>query len=154
MSDFFHGWRRKTGCVLLVMAFVLAGLWTRSFYHADQLSYATGKHSVEKLHSGNGFAVWMSYDVVWDQRFPAIEWNWVYPKDAYFNDQGAANGSKMEWQFNWLCIGSGKVANNSNRVRFISYWSITIPLTLLSAYLLLWPGKRQERQVKAPVENK
>jgi len=35
----------------------------------------------------------------------------------------------------------------------IPYWMVAVPLTLLSAYLLLWPGKRSERKAKAPVED-
>ena len=35
MGEFFQGWRRKIGCVTLVMAFVLVLGWIRSFYVED-----------------------------------------------------------------------------------------------------------------------
>ena len=37
MSTFFHGWRRKAGCVSLVMASALMGTWERTFWATDIL---------------------------------------------------------------------------------------------------------------------
>src|SRR5947209_2489025 len=35
MNNFFHGWRRRAGCVTLVMACVFMAGWVRSFKTAD-----------------------------------------------------------------------------------------------------------------------
>jgi hypothetical protein len=37
MSTSFHGWRRKAGCALLVMACAFMGMWLRSFVVQDDI---------------------------------------------------------------------------------------------------------------------
>ena len=32
MGEFFHGWRRKTGCVTLLMALLAMGAWVRGLF--------------------------------------------------------------------------------------------------------------------------
>lgn len=39
MREFFRGWRRKMGCVTLVMACALMGLWLRSGVIDDLISF-------------------------------------------------------------------------------------------------------------------
>ena len=77
MGEFFKGWRRKAGCVLLVMACAV-----------------------------------MSVSI--------LEWNIEAEIAAILEQEG--------------------------RFSFVPYVVITIPLTLLSAYLILWPVKRKAAQ--------
>ncbi|MDB5347365.1 MAG: hypothetical protein JWP89_5742 [Schlesneria sp.] len=55
---------------------------------------------------------------------------------------------KIEWSLGWgnFRIGEGRNANptaNAIKFAFAPYWSMTLLLTLLSAYLILWkPRKR------------
>jgi len=39
MGDFFKGWRRKAGCVTLVMACTFAAAWVRSFIVEDRMTH-------------------------------------------------------------------------------------------------------------------
>ena len=42
MPEFFHGWRRKVGCSLLLVAIGLCTLWARSELVEDNLSIPSG----------------------------------------------------------------------------------------------------------------
>ena len=42
MAAFFHGWRRKTGCVTLMMALLLMALWVRSDWQVDVVQTRVG----------------------------------------------------------------------------------------------------------------
>ena len=92
MGDFFHGWRRKVGCVTLVMACALALHWA-------------GSYSTVNL-----------------------------PED-YYPDLESHHGN-IEYT---IFVGTRREV-----VWTIPYASVTIPLTLISAYLILWkPHKRK-----------
>lgn len=39
MRDFFKGWRRKVGCVTLVMALACIGLWIRGYDVGDRITF-------------------------------------------------------------------------------------------------------------------
>ena len=49
MGDFFKGWRRKSGCVLLVMTGLLMGAWLRSRLIHDTFSMRIDNDSVFQL---------------------------------------------------------------------------------------------------------
>lgn len=92
MREFFNDWRRKAGCVALVMACVVAGMWLRSqFYYDGVISW--DNEVEDTVYSTNG----------------SLHWSSVTRED--------------------LTIRT---------FRSLPYWSIVLPLTLLSAYLLLW----------------
>jgi len=123
MSDFFHGWRRKAGCVALVTACVFASGWVRSFWLCDVLSFGQhefchvlGRLSWARLKSKN------PDEPVW----------W-----SSFEISPAFGSHDRSWRFD-------------SRVWIAPDWSIVIPLTLLSAYLILWPSKRKTAQ---PTQN-
>ena len=51
MGDFFKGWRRKTGCVVLVMASVLAAGWGRSVSLVDTIWYRRDERTAYAINS-------------------------------------------------------------------------------------------------------
>lgn len=127
MKDFFHGWRRKVGIVTLVMACVVCGLWVRSFYIMDILAAggSTRQHVVESV---NGRIWWTAYleGAEWEfsstfvhRAFPPGYLETILPRKMLAEVEGGQFGQ-------WI----------------IPYWSITIPLTLLSAYLILWKPRK------------
>lgn len=107
MSDFFHGWRWKAGCVLLVMACVFVGGWVRSQELDDSFELLGEIHITIMFESRNGRIE--LYSVATEALNPVIHGG----RDFRIDD--------------WT----------------LSYWSIVIPLTALSAYLILWPERRK-----------
>ena len=58
MREVFHGWRRKVGCVALVVACVVTVGWLRSYYNQEELTVYRGQESY-LLHSREGRLYWM-----------------------------------------------------------------------------------------------
>ncbi|MDB5342191.1 MAG: hypothetical protein JWP89_568 [Schlesneria sp.] len=149
MHTYFHGWRRKAGVAMLVMALALFVTWGRS-----QIIY-------------DGFVILMSdmrYDINSDRSRFSFEWGreeepstlftwWV--TDTYKNwdirllgflDDDAKTAFAWRLDLVGCSIGtcSPHRANPFERsFVVVSYWVAVLPLTLLSAYLILWkPRKR------------
>lgn len=105
--EFFDGWRRKTGCVTLMMALLLMALWVRSDLLVDHV-FVRGN-----VFSSNGGCL------VWDWQ------SWGLPEaniTAWQTDK--ASPFDEDWY-----VGR-------NGVRF-PYWAVVVPLTILSADLIL-----------------
>jgi hypothetical protein len=139
MGEFFCGWRRKLGCVTLVVACVATAGWGRSFSDTDIIEFYVGKNSTEVLYSFDCSVVWKrfhdeeSHDEI---SFPM--WDTCPQTDyAFFDDP------KFDWNWRWAGFGVGACYTEAAVLWIVPYWSITVPLTLLSAYLILWPGKRK-----------
>ena len=45
MVEFFRGWRRKVGCVTLVVACLLTAAWFRSRSEMDRLTFSLGRRT-------------------------------------------------------------------------------------------------------------
>jgi len=133
MGDFFHGWRRKAGCVTLVMAMIFASGWTRSLSAIDTFRISTIRYDTFICFSTSG--------EIWCKRMPS---NYGPPAIRWYSEE------RLDYRIESLKSYYGIKPNDSG----IPYWSIVVPFILLSAYLLLWPDKRRERKAKAPVEDK
>lgn len=138
MREFFHGWQRKVGCVTLVMACVVTGSWVRSFYVLDQVRVSRENQSpIYLLQSVNGSIRWIC-----DEDRGAEIYFWMArPRDS--SPKLFADDPEWEWKFRWLGFG----ACNPSRIESlwcIPYWSVAVPLTLLSAYLILWNARKRK----------
>jgi len=76
MAEFFKGWRRKVGCVTLVMACVFTAGWFRSLSHEDELVLLL----FNRMHSVGfepGWISWWSWNdpskITWPRK--PVEWN-------------------------------------------------------------------------------
>ena len=110
MREFFKGWRRKAGCVLLLLAGVSTNLWLASF---GEWTY-TITFRANRIDSSHG---------------------WIE-----FYDENAARMVDVE-------IGNGLSTTKEVNLPVLSvpYAAVTIPMTLLSACLILWkPRQRTE----------
>jgi hypothetical protein len=138
MQTFFHGWRRKAGVAMLIMACVFAAGWTRSCFLSDDICFTL---------CGRGFDFnsefcRMGFGVFWpDQRkdispyFNRVSYGKKLSDIDYRSDC-----TFMGWS--WYEGGTGKVGAKTIQWT-IPYWTPAITLTLLSAYLILWkPRKR------------
>ena len=154
MREFFRGWRRKIGCVALMIAALFLSAWVRSLVIRDIFTWTFVEAKigiVAKSHQGtigwlrnspafskqddgwksdndfrgNLFDTWIDLDDVADD----LKWRWQW---AEF-DFGAAS---------WVDETMAPDDHNSIVVVIVPYWSIVTPLTLLSAYLILWKPRK------------
>ena len=133
MGDYLKPQRRKMGVLTLTMACVLTAGWVRSFSVVDQFAVPLQENGQFNFESNSGGLItigcinktierpilgWMPIPVHLcpAERFPVV-WKFLLPGIRY-----------GDLQFTVAVVG---------RIVSIRYWSIVIPLTLLSAWLLL-----------------
>lgn len=151
MGEVFKGWRRKAGCVALMMACVLMGLWMRGYRVSDALSFGIDSAGNDVwLNSSRDGIRWERYfgaGGAWGwQQFPVPRTGTVFP----FDDPKWLAICTIDWR--WRACGfdfgewhSKQKDTFRSYYWLIPYWSLVLPLTLLSAYLILWnPRKRTE----------
>ncbi|MDB5343331.1 MAG: hypothetical protein JWP89_1708 [Schlesneria sp.] len=119
--QFFHGWRRKLGGVTLLIACVFMAIWGRSAFKGDYLRRERGPVS-HVFVSANGELKSLSWKSSGRLRGDEISLGLApgFLSKSY-------NATTEE-------LGTSKVPFHEFRLQ---YWSITIPLTLLSAFLIL-----------------
>ncbi len=142
MSEFFRGWRRKVGVLALGFA-VLATLgWVRSLTIHDSIEIAFESRAIS-IASQAGTIDWQikqwhnnfgpNETFQWnttptDPRIPRVLWLRTIQSDMIFN------GKKLAW---------------SGHGTRIPYWMCVLPLTAVSAFLLL-TKPRKPTQKKQP----
>ena len=135
MREFFHGWRRKAGCFTLTMALALSSMWLRSSFVFDILDITPSEQRCQ-IASACG----MIFAAVWHEDNPSYRRNgWQRIELSGLNDPEATiEVALYSWQnFDW----------------HIPYRSLILPLTLLSAYLILWKPRKRERRVNSATPN-
>lgn len=144
MRAFFRGWRRKLGMVLLGMA---CG-WSRSLRYYNTIEFPVDPHTTAFVVSTRQFvgvrfeftqdlpSRWAFYECKADDTLP-LDWS-----DEDKGKNPLHYSRKLEWLSEWNEFGIG---GNSEELPsywllefMVPYWSIAIPLTLLSAVVLLW----------------
>ena len=119
MGEFFKGWRRKAGLGTLAMACVLAVGWMRSYTVAEDAAWFSIGSQQQLMVSFAGRVRWESYPVSGEAAWTVRSYNKSGP--IFSEDRLVLAGSSLS---GWV----------------IPYWSLILPLTLLSAWLIL--GKR------------
>ena len=149
MPPFFHGWRRKAGCVLLVMATVFMGGWIRSHVANDELflGKCRGIHSFSLYSGRNGITLQSRTAAETKALNPA--WH-SWPLDPGDSTYLAQHSFHVEWAWHWCGFNAGESHDYEMpgwRMAWwtIPYWSIVCPLAILSAYLILRPGNRKPK---------
>lgn len=149
MALYFKPLRRKLGVVTLAMGCVFLGGWMRSHFTWDHTWLRlSGTRSHYSLNSVDG-RLWY-WKVVF---FREIDWGcgWICP--SHFKGSGtdlngawkpldALSGLELDWRRDWAGFhcGTGNFSSGENVLvqdATVPYWSIVVPFTLLSAYLLL-----------------
>ena len=145
---FFQPFRRKFGVVTLIPACVFAAGWVRSHLTADFVwyPYTNSGYSIESLHGKilltKGTPVAPSSPIQFGSE------NLWAPPFLKFADNGEPlpvnpyEKLDLIWQSDWLLfrVCNGRIKNSSIaqiEMCIIPYWSIVIPLTLISACLIL-----------------
>jgi hypothetical protein len=128
MREFFHGWRRKVGCVALTFTLLLFVLWLRSLIKSESLTVAYGDRD-HWITSSEGLVGWHSY-----------------PTDGF-----AAMMLSLPQQWRHTHDPNIEVVARWGHDFDVKWWRIShvammLPLTLLSAYLILWKPRPKERR--------
>ncbi len=142
MHTFFHGWRRKAGLVLLMMALMCAADWTQS-HLGGSLTYLTRTKRIVAMHG--------SVTLVVMDRGDQIK-SWIKSgMSAQKADAPVPAESRwsQKWQRTFAGVDLGSdVYGNANqeldRATWyrVPYWSVVLFLTLLSAWLILWRPRK------------
>jgi len=171
MKEFFNGWRRKLGCVTLVMAFVFVGGWLRSLRIFDRINCPLGRECAIAVTSWEGV---FASRIGWDNDDPWDVFDWrVRDQDYYgYTDPNDENGCYRLTQpipdgsgcfVSWYLLGENSGIGvtpldqrSYRRMLFmiVPYSFIVVPLTLLSAFLLLSkPRKSTQKRITEPNAN-
>jgi hypothetical protein len=140
MGKFFKGWKRKTGCCSLVVALALCGLWVRSLTNRDQcVPYPahnpdTRFYFIQSERSTLGL-VKIQSPVPFDLA-PLRFWSSNRFKPSY--PSNLDQFTKARWSFCGVEFRGGTMGGETTMTAFLlHYWSIVVPLTLISAWCLL-----------------
>lgn len=153
MKEFFHGWRRKAGLLTLFVACLFMAIWVRSLLVLDRFCLPQPDRMILTL---DGACRWLSYTPLADSDFTPgkpSRFKWISSElteegrnnyDAFF----MLSGGNIHWRWHWGGFDFGAVSETIQmppkryEIRQIPYWSVVLPLTLLSAYLILWKPRK------------
>ena len=141
MRVFFKGWKRKAGIATLALTCLITVGWMRSIVVADFLAYPLNQTPLLEVASNSQSIGWKiqpdaGSDLSWDRldwaSLPAepVSWweanfHWVWRQYGF----GVADGIEHT---------SGVLPNfEPSTIVVFPYWSLILPLTMLSSYLLL-----------------
>ena len=153
MGEFFKGWRIKIGVMTLVMACVFLGGWVRSRSTVDLMTLYYAKSNCIFVSGGERFLFVLGDKQVQSEtndRDEGVDYRIARWPDAT---------KKLTTHWHSLNASTVKVyLSRINRDTIISsymmvpYWSIIIPLTLMSAWLLLSkPRKLRQSTTVQPI---
>lgn len=132
MCDFFTGWRRKAGCVTLIVACAVSSMWIRSRSIADDIFLTVGDRRLH-LRSAYGQFFWGG---------------WPAEGRSHFHQNSDRIEDLEAEGFNWARFGLREMPPNNSVHWAVPGSYLAIPLTLLSAWLLL--GKRGQTVATRP----
>ncbi|MDB5345400.1 MAG: hypothetical protein JWP89_3777 [Schlesneria sp.] len=161
MWSFFHGWRRKAGAVTLVMACAVLGMWLRGRLYSDSIICRVASHQAIAIALDERSLQWISLSE--SDKSPKRQ----FVKDSQGRMQATAEylidpKLKIDWDFgsterppmleasywlDWNDFRFGIATGDLGETRILTmpYWTIVIPLTLLSAYLILWKPRSKQK---------
>jgi len=142
MSEFFRGWRRKIGFVTLVMALCFMAGWVRSLIIGDILRFPVREITCQYASNGGVFTI----ESLSPDGLQPARWLWnTTPVDHTSEYDFFSDGAEFDWLWvsgDFLCYN--KKWKNPGTIPYVysycvaaPYWSITVPLTLISLWLLL-----------------
>lgn len=145
MGAFLRGWRRKAGCVTLVMACALTGMWVRTVTLVDGVFYCpAGDFEVEVISARSRINISTGYGGM-GQKWYMLRRNLnpMLPAEP-FDDEGFTYNLSF-WEIKY---GSTERPAGLNRRWIVPYCWVVLPLTLLSTWLLL-VNPRVAKAIKA-----
>ena len=142
MRTFFHGWRRKTGCITLLIACVLMGAWIKSRFVADTISVTIGSFTTYKICFFNRGIVLLSLVENGSpgdgSRYPRFEWSSErYPDRHHPGEIPSPIDALADRAVCGFSYYGQSSDHESFRIWIIPFLAVVGPVTLLSAYLIL-----------------
>lgn len=151
MREFFKGWRRKAGCIALLMGLVACAGWIRSCYLRDEIVFVTGRNTYERLTSVGQCLTWFHGTSTELGKGTAFAWrSTVVPGNTSEPMHSDLEDAELHcWRFLGLDFGykRGRITVTygwTETVYVVPYWCLAAPFTLLSAYLILWQPRPKE----------
>lgn len=122
MSTFFHGWRRKLGCALLLLACMFTVLWVRSCLVIDNFAVQIGDRRLQvALFRGGAYVEILDVSAFRNHRgAPPYSWR-VRPADPSIRSES------------W---------NLQGPVKCVPFRQFVVVLGSLAAYLILWKPRK------------
>ena len=149
MGEFFKGWRRKAGLVTLAMACLLMVGWLRSSVVLDWFTIGYDAPNSHVVDSGSGCIGWVRIfdtrsEKQWTGGFCLPEMSWMTRINSSENRWLGVTGwddvpnERFVWRYRCAGFEFGEVEKDSIEmsIAVIPYWSLVLPLTLLSARLI------------------
>jgi hypothetical protein len=139
MREFFRGWKRKVGVVTLLMALAFMGGWVRSFWICDLIVAPNGGHSYHEIFSSGNWIGWVMVPCTKGTVPKTYRSFYGWHKsnvDRRVTEEGPFSSVSVHMEVK----GAGynfKYSELANAHLIFPYPSIVVPLTLLSAFLLL-----------------
>ena len=141
MREFFRGWRRKAGLAALATALLLMTGWMRSYIIRDAIliRYPGAHHFVLSTSGGIG---WLNYAQSQSEPKYLTQWRSTKTPGAVTADHLGGLEVARRWEWCGFSVGSAAYPPHSSRpaqleIWIAPYWPLVLPLTLLSAWLLL-----------------
>ena len=157
MGEYFKPWRRKVGVVTLLLACMFAAGWVRSLSIEDSIYRVSGVGSpaIAYVQSTRGCILWWSNSKSY---FPAnssgLVWSFSAAKINSFNINDDNNRSPWLLKQIGIGIGSRVDIGMGRDVWIVPYWPIVIPLSLISAFLLLSKSRRSnQKKIDKPIHS-
>lgn len=157
VGNYFFGWKRKWGLVTLVIAIALAIGWIRSLLTRDDSSFVThGNWNMVILK--NGYIAWCLAGEAkpggarsrrfWTS-FPHQGLNALYPIWRHVLESMGVDcgGQFYRYEFVYGTFGDEESKYGPVTVVIIPYWSIVMPLTFVSAGLLLVKARKPKNSI-------
>ena len=173
MMEVFRGWKRKVGFCTLLMACVFSACWFRSYSTNDTISLPVGGTTYLQVASSNqrlmfGFVLMTTIDGDGIERLPLWianptefagvgrqQWRIATFGDRHvdkFFDKSLSNIGRGRM---WLLIRN-RSSQFSIDYKYVAtlYWWFVLPLTLLSAWLLLSkPRRSTQTKIAEPIRD-
>jgi hypothetical protein len=164
--EFFKAWRQKAGCVTLVMACSFMGIWVRARTVRDWISVPRGTAEYFFQIDDRGISLSKNKNLMHLGHFSERPIDWRISEsikgrssntDSLDKENDLAETLRHWWGLKVIRLEYLKNGHQETVLWWrsanwtIPNWSITIPLTLLSAYLLLSkPHKATQKKAPEP----
>jgi len=157
MGEYFKPMRRKLGIVTLVMACLFAAGWVRSLRGTqDSLTIRTSDKDAHIFASfRDGFA-WHRMNTPSEEMPPitGLFERFSFYTATFDHTESVIEIGEHRMTFDWLGFRARQTEFGEIKITAwaVPFWSVILPLTLLSAYLLLSkPHKSTSEKITEPI---